>query len=151
MNSIHMPYAAPFRAETRLAQLCQSLRIGDHLADSPLLYLDSCLSQLHDLGFFNSTIVVGPIVLSRSYGFDGPVDSGELIQAAVTTDRGAAAVFWDSEDYAQLRNEEAFLSEAYWRVRPLRDCAPAIRSVVWPHIEPLLIQLFGRCKLLTSP
>ena len=129
------------------AQLCSSLQQGSELADAPMRCVDNHLAQLKRLGLLRRSIVVGPVVISRSYGVDGPGDSGEFVQAAVTTSHGTAAVFWNSDDFAEFKSDNEFEAEAFLRTRPLRDCSPAIRSMVWPHIDLLLLQLIAQCKL----
>jgi hypothetical protein len=127
--------------EALIANLCSPLQIGAQLAEAPMRSVDCYIDQLNRLGLLNTTLVLGPIVIRRSYGVGGPSDSGQLIQAAISTEHGTAAAFWDSEDYALYKNDPAFEQEAMSRVRPLRDCGPAIRAMVWPHVSELLVRL----------
>lgn len=134
-------------AEAIIANLCGPLQIGAQLAEAPMRSVDSYIDQLNKSGLLHTTIVLGPIVIRRSYGVDGPTDSGELIQAAVSTAHGTAAVFWDSEDYVLFKGDPQFEAEALDRARPLRECPPAIRSMIWPQINELLIRLISSCQL----
>ncbi len=142
MKLVHKPLGTAL-----FTQLCNSLQLSSQLVDAPMRSVDTYLAQMNRLGLFNRSIVVGPIVIRRSYGVDGRSDSGEFIQAAVTTDHGTAAVFWDSEDYVELKSSHDFEAEAWSRVRPLRECPPAIRSMVWPHLDSLLVRLIAQCDL----
>jgi hypothetical protein len=135
------------RLDVVLGQLCHKLTVGSQLADTPLCALDSYLSQLNQLGLFNQSIVLGPVVLRRAHGVDGRTDSGELVQAAITTDFGAAAVYWDSLDFDDVKDSHDFEGEALDRATPLRKCAPAIRSVVWPHVPALVTKLLDRATI----
>ncbi len=130
--------------EMVLAQLCYTLQLGSQLADAPIRAVDGYFAQLRKLGFFRRSIVLGPVIVSRAYGVEGPSDSGELIQAAVTSDLGAAAVFWDSEDYNRALESRTCECEALEAVRPLHDCEPAIRAVIWPHIPALVQKLLDQ-------
>ena len=135
------------RAESVLAKFCEPLQIVAQRAEAQMRSVDSYINQLNRSGLLHRTIVLGPIIISRSYGIDSPSDSGELILAAVTTDHGTTAVFWDSEDYASYRHDPEFEAESLARARPLRDCPPAIQSLIWPQIKPLLMRLISTCKL----
>ncbi len=133
--------------EMVLAQLCHTLQLGSQLADAPMRTVDGYFAQLRKLGIFHRSIVLGPVIVSRAYGVDGPGDSGELVQAALTTNFGAAAVFWNSEDYSYAREAGTSESDAFAAARPLRDCVPAIRAVLWPHIPPLVVVLLGQVDI----
>ena len=130
-----------------ISRLCRTL---DRRAQDAAAYMQSVdrnVAQLRSLGLVNRTIITGPIVIQRSHGLNGPSDSGELIQAAISTEHGTVAVFWDSEDFALYRHDEEFDAEAMERARPLRECSPAVRAMVAPHICHLLGELLGRCRL----
>ncbi len=107
MNSITEP-----NTEVMLAKLCYDLQLGLRLSERPLKVFDSCLEKLNEFGLFHESFILGPVVLRRSFGINGPSDSDELIQAAVTTDFGAAAVFWDIEDYCDAKHACTIESEA---------------------------------------
>ena len=134
-------------AEAIIASLCGPLQIGAQLADAPMRSIDSYIKQLNGSGLLNPTIALGTIVISRSYGVDCHEESNELIQAAVSTRHGTAAVYWDSEDYLQFEGGPDFHSEAMRRARPLRECPPAIRSMVWPQVNKLLVQVLNSARL----
>jgi len=137
-----------FKKDIQLAKLCYKLQIGSQLADGPLRTLDGYLAQLNQLGLFTQSIVLGPVVLTRAYGVDGPNDSGQVIQAAVTSDFGAAAVVWNSEDYHAAQDDYELERDALDRAVALRKCAPAIRSLVWPHVSELVDELMGRVTIV---
>lgn len=134
-------------AEAIIASLCGPLQIGAQLADAPMRSIDSYIKQLNGLGLLYPTIALGTIVISRSYGVYCREESNELIQAAVSTRHGTAAVYWDSEDYLLFEDGADFHSEAMQRARPLRDCPAAIRSMVWPQVNKLLVQVLNSAKL----
>jgi len=123
------------------ARLQDTLTAVSRECDMPLQTMDGYIQRLNDLGLFHRNIICGPIVMTRSYGIDGPSDSGQLVQAAVTTDHGAAVIFWDSEDYYEANQSQVFEEEAMSRTVALCDCTPAIRSIVWPHIADLVERL----------
>jgi len=113
-------------------------------ADIPMQSIDGYIQRLNDLGLFHRSIVCGPIAMTRSYGVEGPSDSGQLVQAGVTTELGSVAIFWDSEDFCEANQSQAFEEEAMMRAVALCDCTPAIRSIVWPHIAKLVDQLMSQ-------
>jgi len=130
-------------AESSVAKILGPVCFESEAIAARIKQFDSYITQFHSLGFVNRTIIVGPIVMRRSYGLDGPSDSGQLIQAAITTDHGVVAVIWDSEDYATSIQESTFDEDALDRARPLRECAPAVRSRVMPYVGELVLKLIN--------
>ena len=126
-----------------IGQVCETLQSGAQAAETHIRNVDLYIEKVSALGLVNRTIITGPIVIRRGYGIDGPCDSGELIQAAISTEHGTAAVFWDSEDYAWCRHHDQFEFEAMLRARPLRECSPAIRAMVYPQVNDLLLCLIN--------
>jgi hypothetical protein len=134
-------------AEALIAGLCGPLQVGAQLAEAPMRSIDSYIEQLNQSGLLYPTLALGTIVMSRSYGMHCQSESNELIQAAVSTKHGTAAVYWDSEDYMDFEDDPDFEAEALIRTRPLRECPPAIRSLVWPQINGLLMRVINSCRL----
>jgi len=131
-----------------IARACDTLQRGALDMDAYLQSVDRNVVQLRSLGLVNRTIIMGPIVIRRRHRLDNATGSFELIQAAISTEHGMAAVFWDSEDFELSKQDELFEAEAMERARPLRDCVPAVRGLVSPHICQLLGELLGRCQIL---
>lgn len=129
--------------EAALVRLRNTLTAVSCDSDMAMQSIDGYIQRLNDLGFFHRNIICGPIVMTRSYGIDGPSDSGQLVQAAVTSDHGSAVIFWDSEDYYEANQSQVFKEEAMLRVVALSDCTPAVRAVVWPHIAELVDRLMS--------
>ena len=131
-----------------MAELFRLLDDDIQVTDKHLQILDGYCIQLNRIGYVHRSIVVGPIVLRRSYGLDGPEDSGQLVQAALTTDFGSAAIFWDTEDYGDAIRTGDLERIAMESAVPLCKCESAIRSLVYPKIPNLVALLLESHKIV---
>src|SRR6056297_717158 len=120
-----------------------ALKAGAMLAEQQVVTFNGHVRELFEMGLFPRDCYLGPIVLSRGYGLDGPTDSGELVQAVLCTQSGAAAVHWDTEEYQTLNQEDDLAVSANDRAVPLQQCAPAIQALVRPTIPRLLDRLLN--------
>jgi hypothetical protein len=134
----------------QLAKVCESLATGATFAKAYVQSVDRYIAQLRDLGLLNATLIAGPVVIRRSHGSDGPSDSGELIQAAISLEQGTVAIFWDSEDFALYQHDAGFEAEAMLRARPLRECASGIQTILWPAVNDCLAVLLEKVAFATD-
>ena len=109
--------------------------------------VDRNIEQISFLGLVDRSIVMGPVVARRRHGANELSGSPVLIQAAISTEHGTAAVFWNVEDFAFNRHDSKFEAEAMKRARPLRECSRAVQAMVWPHLATMLGELLNRCRL----
>ena len=133
-------------ATAQLTQFLCDMRARVQAVDAAIKAFDKQVSELHHLGLIHRTILLGPVALTRGYAVGGPSISGEVVQAALASDGGAAAIFWDSEDRCLDLSVEETESEAMDKARRLADCPAAIRTAVWPHMNELLAKLIADIK-----
>ena len=120
------------------------LEANQHVWESIITRVNCQVQRMRDLGVFHSSIALGPIVLRRHYGIEGPTDSGEIVQAGISSDSGLVAVFWDTEDLYEAHKADTGSMEldAAERSRPLAECGAAIRWLVAKHANTLARSLF---------
>ena len=71
-----------------------------------------------------------------------PTDSGIVLQAALDIPCGIGIVAWDSEVYCQLRQSpEGSDVQPSLNFIPFSELEPAIRALLLPHVESLLLRL----------
>ena len=123
-----------------------SLECDQHNLAATITRVNVQVAKLREAGLFNETLILGPIVLRRDWGLEGPSDSGELVQAAMCSHRGLVAVFWDTEDLAEAESCDPPMTDvdAQDRARPLGDCQPVIQWLVAKEADKLLDRLV-RC------
>lgn len=116
-------------------------------ADAVLEGLNGLLARLHALGLWQTTVVLGPFVLTRSHGVGGPTDSGQAVQAVLTLPGGFGAVYWDTEEAVAARDEEGLESEVTSRVVPYEECEPGVRALLAPYAVVLLQKALAKVQL----
>jgi hypothetical protein len=116
---------------------------GDQ-AEAKMVEVNHLIGQLAATGFLHETVLLGPVIHRRYYApRPGGSDSGQLAQAALCVPGGFGVVLCDSENYRQLSEmAEGLESEAMLHFRPFRECEPALKALLQPHIEPLLGRLY---------
>ena len=104
------------KADTRtlLEQLNLAIRQETEHAEPYFRTLNMQLRQLHSSGLFPNVALLGPVVLVRPYGVDGPWDTGEIVQAALGLPSGFGAIYWDTEEIGENQDE----SEVCARISP---------------------------------
>src|SRR5437899_2220314 len=107
-------------------------------ADAELDGLNDRLRRLADTGLFETSVVYGQVVLTRPYAVGGLTASGQAIQAVLTLPHGFGAVYWDTESWAELDENDNRDLIALNAVIPYGECEPAVRALLAPHAAPLL-------------
>lgn len=135
-----------------LARLLGELESEQSALEAVINQVNSQVGRFREAGFFNESLVLGDVILQRHWGIMGPQDSSELVQAAICSERGLMAVFWELEEYldAQQRDGTAPEDDAQDRCRCLDECPPLIRWLVANKAEQLLERLCGSAKIMNS-
>lgn len=139
----------PYRNGQSLTAQLHELEAGQHVWEGIIARVNHQVERLQDLGVFNSTIILGPLVMRREYGVDGPADSAEIVQAGLSSESGLVAIFWDIEDLHEANKAELHAKDwdAIDRARPLSECSTQIRWLVAKESHGLLELLMQSAKL----
>jgi hypothetical protein len=116
-------------------------------ADAALDGLNGLLARLYPLGLWQPTVILGPFVLTRSYGNLSRTDTGQAIQAVLSFPGGFGAVYWDTEDAVVAREAETLKAEVAPRMVPYEQCEPAVRALLAPHVAVLLQKALAKIDL----
>jgi hypothetical protein len=102
------------------------------------------LAQLAATKLMNDQILLGEVILQRPYSARyEPTGSGQVIQAVLAIPGEFGAVFWDSEELAQLCDTPQLEAEAIRQLIPFGDRGPAIKALLVSQLEPLLHRLLA--------
>jgi hypothetical protein len=137
------------RSCAQLVDQLNTLESNRHVWEGIITRVNSQVARLRELGVFHSTIVLGPLVMRRDYGVDGPGEGAEVVQAGLSSDCGLVAIFWDTEDLHEANKAEAAVKEwdAIDRARPLSECSALVRWLVAKESNQLLTMLIRRANL----
>lgn len=121
-----------------------------HVWEGIITRVNGQVDHLQKLGIFHSSIVLGPIVMRRHYGIDGPSDVAEIVQAGLSSDCGLVAIFWDTDALHEATDAGSPVGEwdAVDRSRPLSECSPIIRWLVAKHSKGLLEELLRTARVI---
>lgn len=105
--------------------------------------LNRVVNSISELQLVTDQTLLGHIVHRRDYAPGAGVrDSGIVLQAALVIPGGLGIVAWDSDVYATLRETPGGLStEPHMRFLPFEQLEPAIKALLLPHVESLLLRL----------
>ncbi len=117
-------------------------------ADQQLPRLIKRLNGLASIGLLSKDILIGPIVMMRSDGMELADEGDTIVQAALTTHMGPAALFWSGDEFSDPGMFPSLEAEALDRAMPLRHCSIAVRGLVWPEVPALLKQALNRVSYL---
>ena len=133
----------------RLREMVDVLTAGAAARAKQIAMFDQQVLQLHEIGLILPTTIVGHILISRSWaGFGYYSDDGiQLIQPVLLSERGAAAAFWDADDYMNVGCSGWLAYEARQRCELLQDCSVAIQAILWPRFASMLDQLLNSLLL----
>jgi hypothetical protein len=96
------------------------------------------LATAHVIG---PRLLLGSIVLSQPYSLEAEMSSsGQMVQAALSSQNGFGVILWDSEELAELNRSARLEYEAAQRFVPIGECPPAIKAAMLSELEPLLGQ-----------
>ncbi len=76
-------------------------------------------------------------------------DEGDtIVQAALTTHLGPAALFWSGDEFSDPGMFPSLEAEALIAPCRSRHCSIAVRGLVWPEVPALLKQALNRVSYL---
>ena len=126
----------------QLQQLNVNLRQQLEVAEHHLPAINEQIRSLADLDIVAGIALLGTVVYDRAYGHDGPIDSNQILQAAILIPQGFGVCMWDSEEYFRVRQQPR-ISHGTIQMKfvPFDECGSAVKALLLPHVEPLLDRL----------
>ncbi|HEY7157662.1 MAG TPA: hypothetical protein VH575_27145 [Gemmataceae bacterium] len=122
-----------------------NFRIGHSCdqAEAKMAEVNRLLEQLAQTGWLQETVILGEVIHQRYYvPSAGGHDSSQVVQAALCLPGDLGVVLWDSDDYTQLREiPQGLEAEARPAFQSFECCEPALKALLFPHVEALLHQL----------
>lgn len=120
-----------------------SIRHKCEQAEAKVQEANSIIRQLGDTGWNESAVFLGPVIACLPYPPNaGRSDTGSVVVAMLHVPLGIGVGNWDSETYYELQAvDQGLESEATLAFTPFAECEPAIKALLFRHIEPLLAQL----------
>ena len=112
-------------------------------ADAHVSNINQIVESIGDLKLITERTLLGHVVHMQEYSPRSQMtDSGLVLQAALDIPKGLGIAAWDSETYAELRTSpEGLDPHASLKFVPFNELEPAIRALLLPHVESLLIRL----------
>ena len=112
-------------------------------ADAHVSNINQIVKSIGDLKLVTERTLLGHVVHMQEYSPRSQMtDSGFVLQAALDIPKGLGIAAWDSETYAELRTSpEGLDPHASLKFVPFNELEPAIRALLLPHVESLLIRL----------
>ena len=112
-------------------------------ADAHVSDINLVVKSIGDLKLVTERTLLGHVVHMREYSPRAhQADSGLVLQAALDIPQGLGIAAWDSEEYAELRTSpEGLGPHASLKFVPFNELEPAVRALLLPHVESLLIRL----------
>ncbi len=148
----------PRRFQDRIDELRQlniKLRSQLEQAETFIPELNRQIKQLANLQFAGDTVILGQVVYERHYAArSGPMDSSQVLQAALLAPGGIGVVLWDQAEYLAFRSvPEPRQSDVTIRFVSFEECEPAVRGLILPQVEPLMQRLYQLLGIdrFTSP
>ena len=134
---------------SHLRTLLLQMRSQLDQADAHVPEINNVVRSIAELQIVAERTLLGHVVHMQEYSPQTqPVDSGIVLQAALDIPRGIGIAAWDSEVYHQLRRSaEGLEFQRSLNFISFEELEPAIRALLLPHVESLLLRLIQ----LTTP
>ncbi len=140
-----------FEAHLRaLRSMNAFIRHNCEQAEAKVEEVNLLVRQLGETGLRDSAVFLGPVIAHLPYPpSSGRSDAGRVVLAMLHVPLGIGAAIWDSEAYCDLeRIDNGLESEAALAFMPFAECEPAVKALLFRHIEPLLAQLMERLSFI---
>lgn len=126
--------------QERLNRIDLLLRQRLDLAELYVPKFNDLIRRLATLGVWNDVVLLGDIIVQRPYSPGmGPIDSGQLLQAALLVPGGIGAAVWDTEEWLELRQTQFGLErEARLHFRSFDSLALGEKSPLIQSFGPLM-------------
>ena len=112
-------------------------------ADAHVSNISQIVESIGDLKLVTERTLLGHVIHMQEYSPRAQrTDSGLVLQSALDIPKGLGIAAWDSETYTELRTSpEGLEPHASLKFVPFNKLEPAIRALLLPHVESLLIRL----------
>ncbi|WP_146411622.1 hypothetical protein [Crateriforma conspicua] len=101
-----------------LRQMTDELAAAIGVADRSIDELNRIVKAIDETGLLFPVVITGPVFLRRWYSPHGQDDNLQIVQAALSSEFGAAAVFWNGEEFDDLVNSDSMDDLAASRSMP---------------------------------
>jgi len=124
----------------QLRLLDLSLRSQLELAEARVQSINEVIVHLAEAQVVSETAIVGLIIYEGLNNvLTESINSGQVVQAALTVPYGFGVINWSSEEFASFRKtptpDAAGLIQLFV---PFDRCPTGIKALLLPHVQPLL-------------
>lgn len=127
----------------------EQITAGTTAADSLIPAINSELSRMHEADIVAPAFFLGDVVLRRGYyPCQGPVDSGQLMVAALQIPGGLCACYFDSEEFLRISPDQRELaSVASTKAILYADLDAHAKACLLNQVLPLISEFIGTIDL----
>jgi len=117
------------------------------LAEAHAERLNRLVRRIGEAGALPAGTILGPVIQENEYDpRQDSSDSAQVVQAVLHFPKGLGVVFWDTEEFAAIKEEGEVQIEAMRQFVPFGECELAVRAAFLPHLQAFIAQLRKRLR-----